>query len=203
MTEQAEHIVLYTEDHDDWASKMFATFSGLGIKVNHFKTNDAAQSYIAEVDHQIFDGALIDYHTFSSLSGVDFIIELAGSGVCGEILVLSSTTDRGTLERELEEKGYSAKVEIFDKFNEFTMAGIYITMRILMPDIKVTRIGILEAAGVEIGIFGNIRTDMFAIQDISRDLLEQIGMGEFNLEGFAQLVQEKVIQREKMLAELQ
>jgi hypothetical protein len=42
---------------------------------------------------------------------------------------------------------------------------------------------------------------MFDVQDISREFLRQIQEGLFDLQEFAQLTQEKVIEREKMLAE--
>jgi hypothetical protein len=189
---KAEPQILYTEDDPSWAERTIPVLQGLGITVEHFLQNEVAITRVEGISRQLWNGALIDYHTYSSLAhgvnevqGVQLIDLIIRNGVCGEALVLSSTADRGTLERELNALGHKGKVEVFDKYNEYAFAALFIAIRIFYPTIDINRIKLMQVFGIEFKSSGKPRDDD-KVTDIGWHLAKSIKQGEFNLAQFVE-----------------
>ena len=193
--EQTMPEVLYTEDNLDWAPDIIKVFNLLGLQVQHFRTNDAASSFVTNMGKNSLDAAVIDYHTFGGeLSGVEFISQLAQNKVCGEILVLSSTAGRGILFGKLKRYGIENKVEIFTKQDEFVAAAVYVATRIFHPEITITRNGILRALGLTVSGNGDVLEEGAEIFQRNYQLLKIIRAGDFDLHTFALEAQEYSIE---------
>lgn len=151
--------IIYTEDVNALVINAREILIPLGLSLLHFPTNEAASVYLTSSPENVPSGALVDFNTPGGIDGVQLLLELSQSEYCGDVLVLCSIKHRSELYPKLVESGIEGRVELFRKDTELVFACVYIAIRVLYPEIQVTRTGILKAVGLPVNIFGDADED--------------------------------------------
>lgn len=190
QTVQDIPTLLHTDDGKQYHEETHKNFAPFGIPVeSHLRNEDALEAAKRRLDEgRPYAAALVDYNTQSELTGAELIAELAATHACQNILVISSSGDRGDISRSVQQELLSrgaqgTPVEVFDKVHERKLAAIWVAMRVRFPDEsrEIRRKDMVEWSGHSLDTGGNV-PDSPNMEDDLFSVFREIRLGKRSLE---------------------